>query len=174
MNITTTTSTAEEGRLEQGPFPDVPNPPTGIVMVSLNPVTGSDGLQRLALVMDDSKSPIKVVGRDEKTKAYYLAVEENCDIVINLDPKMGWYFDDLKGALTMKIPADKVYYRISYGAGPKPQDLTLHAKWTGIPPREAGPKQCHPFNLYVMFEQPEDGTPLRVCIDPDVKNPPPV
>ena len=113
----------------------------------------------------------------------YLPVPEmDVDYLISLDSGLKWEFDfgpggDADAALTFKNPGQAHYYRrepVQGAGGIDPTKLLLKAKWSGRGRNQYDAKtDDHPFNVAILLEQPGGGK-LRVLVDPDVKNPPPV
>ena len=103
---------------------------------------------------------------------YYLRIEEKTDTVIDLylAKDKDWQFDD--PALTLKKSGNAKFYRVERDPG-DPRHITVFAKSTGLPQQPKGePGEIQPYNLHVLMPQPL-GSPLKVRIDPDLKNPPP-
>ena len=113
----------------------------------------------------------------------YLPVpEKDIDYLISLDGGLKWEFDfgprgQAKAALTFKNQSQEHYYTpelVQGAGGVEPTKLMFRAKWSGRSRTQYNPKiDNHPFNVAILLEQPGGGK-LRVLVDPDVKNPPPI
>jgi hypothetical protein len=158
--------------LNEGPFEDIRGPERALVELALVMREQGDGTSSLVLEMNDGNSPVKVVEKGEDGTPF-IAIDKDCDITFILSPKLRWWFDNAAGGLKMKKHLCQNLYRITKSGKDKPTELTLHAKWSRISRKEACETECHPFNFYVVLEQPGGAKPLPICIDPDVKNPPP-
>lgn len=114
----------------------------------------------------------------------YLPVpEEDVDFLISLESGMLWEFDfgpngNADVALYFKNSDHAHYYKRKRVARPDgkndPSKLLLRAKWSGHARAQHDSKvDVHPFKVAILLEQPGGGK-LRVLVDPDVKNPPPI
>lgn len=161
---------------EQGLEPAYGSPITdpgaaqGRVLVSMTP--------ELTFVMrDDPANPPsfeKFVHYTASGEAY-IAILRQSIVEFVLSDAHGWEFDPDRAPIEFKREADRKYYNVFYLPPQKPRrNAVLHARPTGKPRTDP---QTHPFNFNLLIRQANaDGSPgraLPICIDPEVKNPPP-